>query len=231
MCAMTGATTPNWKRMSFKGNKVWVAVDDGGELAVENGKVLIKYNIDQDYEYKVHPDSLKPADSENLVPKGKKNHKKESSSATTNVVEQSREESHHEEGVIHAFTDGASSGNPGPSGIGVLLRYGNHEREISRYIGQGTNNIAELEAIRVALSEIKKPELPVRIYSDSNYALGLLARNHKAQKNQDLVESIRELMKRFSNLRFIKVEGHAGVEGNERADQLATSAVKKGSSN
>lgn len=226
---MTGTTTPNWKRMSFKGNKVWVAVDDGGELAVENGKVLIKYNINQDYEYKVHPDSLKPADPENLVPKGKKNHKKETSSSTMTVVEQSREESHHEEGVIHAFTDGASSGNPGPSGIGVLLRFGNHEREISRYIGQGTNNIAELEAIRVALSEIKKPDMPVRIYSDSNYALGLLARNHKAQKNQELVESIRELMKRFSNLRFIKVEGHAGVEGNERADQLATSAVKKGS--
>jgi len=228
---MTETTIPNWKRMSFKGNKVWVAVDAGGELAVENGKVLIKYNIDQDYEYRVHPATLKPDDPENLVPKGKKNHKKETSSSTMTVVEQSREESHHEEGVIHAFTDGASSGNPGPSGIGVLLRYGNNEREISRYIGQGTNNIAELEAIRVALSEIKKPELPVRIYSDSNYALGLLARNHKAQKNQELVESIRELMKRFSNLRFIKVEGHAGVEGNERADQLATSAVKKGSSN
>ncbi len=229
MSAMTESTTPNWKRMSFKGNKVWVAVDDGGELAVENGKVLIKYNIDQDYEYKVHPDSLKPDDPENLVPKGKKNHKKETSSSTMTVVEQSREESHHEEGVIHAFTDGASSGNPGPSGIGVLLRYGSHEREISRYIGQGTNNIAELEAIRVALSEIKKPDMPVRIYSDSNYALGLLAKNHKAQKNQELVESIRELMKRFSNLRFIKVEGHSGVEGNEIADKLATSAVKKGS--
>lgn len=227
---MTESTPPNWKRMSFKGNKVWVAVDDGGELAMENGKVLIKYNIDQDYEYRVHPDSLKPDDPKNLAPKGRKLQKKETP-VTTHSIEKSRDESHHEEGIIHAFTDGASSGNPGPSGIGILLRFGNHEREISRYIGQGTNNIAELEAIRVALSEIKKPEMPVRIYSDSNYALGLLAKNHKAQKNKELVEEIRELMKRFSNLRFIKVEGHAGVEGNERADQLATSAVKKGAGN
>ncbi len=219
---MTDSQNPNFKRMNFKGNKVWAATDDEGNLALENGKVLIKYNLKQDYEYRVHPDSLLADTPENRTAGGRKK-----PGATPRTIETVQEESHYDEGVIHAFTDGASSGNPGPSGVGVLLRYGAHEREISRYIGEATNNIAELMAIHVALSEIKKPEIPVRIYSDSSYALGLLAKNHKAQKNQELVESIRALMKRFPRLTFIKVEGHKGVEGNERADKLATSAIKK----
>ncbi len=220
--------TPGWKRMSFKGNKVWVSVDEHGSPALTKGKVLVKYNLNQDYEYLVHPDSLKTDSPENLVAKTQPDKRKTGPKAASGqaTVAVPDDVSHHEEGVIHAFTDGASSGNPGPSGIGVLLRYGSHEREISRYIGEATNNIAELTAIQVALSEIRKPDLPVRVYTDSSYALGLLARNHKAQKNQELVESIRNLMKRFPRLSFVKVKGHRGVSGNERADHLATSAIK-----
>jgi ribonuclease HI len=226
MKAMTENESKGWKRMSFKGNKVWVAVDESDMPVLENGKALIKYNLKQDYEYRVGLDSLKTDSPENLSPKGQKKPKPQSLPSLVLQDGMTEEDSHRELGVIHVFTDGASSGNPGPSGIGVLFRYGEHEREISRYIGQATNNIAELEAIRVALSEIKKPSLPVRLYSDSNYALGLLAKNHKAQKNQELVESIRTLIKQFQNLTFVKVEGHNGVEGNERADKLATSAIK-----
>jgi ribonuclease HI len=129
--------------------------------------------------------------------------------------------------TIHLYTDGASSGNPGPAGIGIFLRYGIHEKEISQYIGMATNNIAELEAIRVGLSEIKNRALPVRVYTDSSYALGLLTRGWKPKKNQDLVKSIQKLMKTFRDLRFIKVRGHSGNEGNTRADRLATGAVKE----
>lgn len=217
-------TPSNWKRMSFKGNKVWAETDDAGEFVLENGKVLIKYNLSQNYEYRVHPDSLKSDAPENLV---EKNSKKEKKASPKKAAKKTDALSHDEDGVIHVFTDGASSGNPGPSGIGVLLRFGQHEKEISRFIGQGTNNIAELEAIRVALEEIKKPELPVRIYSDSSYALGLLTQNWKPKKNIELVASIKDLMKRFKNLTLVKVAGHSGIEGNERADQLATSAISK----
>ncbi|MBT3388761.1 MAG: hypothetical protein HN417_12570, partial [Desulfobacula sp.] len=41
----------NWKRMSFKGNKVWAELDEAGNLKAENGKVLVKYNLKQDYQY------------------------------------------------------------------------------------------------------------------------------------------------------------------------------------
>ena len=124
------------------------------------------------------------------------------------------------------YTDGASSGNPGPSGIGVLLRFGSHEKEISRFIGTTTNNVAELEAIRIGLQELKKRNLPVRIFTDSEYAYGVLTLGWKARKNQQLIQSIKSLISGFKDIKLIKVKGHEGLEGNERADHLATSAIR-----
>ena len=137
--------------------------------------------------------------------------------------------SNKNQNVIQVYTDGASSGNPGPSGIGVLLQYGTHQKEISRYIGNATNNIAELEAIRVALASIKNHDLPVRVYTDSSYAHGLLTKGWKAKKNKTLVANIRKLASTFKDLQFIKVKGHAGDMLNERADRLATAAIKNSS--
>ena len=134
-------------------------------------------------------------------------------------------ESDEDKDAIIIYTDGASSGNPGPSGIGVFMRYGTHEREISRYIGDSTNNIAELTAIETALLEMKRRDLPVRIYTDSSYACGLLINGWKAKKNLSLVNSIKQLMTKFKDLKIIKVKGHSGLEGNEKADRLATSAI------
>ena len=127
--------------------------------------------------------------------------------------------------AISIYTDGASSGNPGPSGIGVLMQYGDKEREISKYIGIATNNIAELTAVQAALMSLKRNDLPVRIYTDSSYVCGLLISGWKAQKNVALVQAIKQLMTRFTNLKIIKVKGHSGIMGNEKADQLATSAI------
>ncbi len=126
---------------------------------------------------------------------------------------------------IKIYTDGASSGNPGPSGIGVLLIYGEKKKKISRYIGNATNNIAELTAIKVALEQLKRNDMPVCIFSDSSYSIGLLTKGWKPKKNRELILQIRKLMGRFKNLSFIKVKGHAGIKENEVADFLATSAI------
>lgn len=218
---MDTSAYPDWKRMSFKGNKVWVPVDKNGDFIIENGKILIKYNLEQDYEYRVKPESLKSADPENLVPKKKKQSKKKS-----DLPETSTAFSADTPDVIHVFTDGASSGNPGPSGIGIYLKYNEHEKKISRYTGNGTNNIAELMAIKTALETITNKTLPVRLYTDSSYALGLLTQGWKPKKNKEIVEGIINLQKDFTDLKYIKVKGHAGIEGNEIADDLATSAIK-----
>ena len=206
----------SWKRMSFKGNKVWVETDPNGNLMVEKEKVLIKYNLKQDYEYRVKPESLKSVDQ--AVPARKKPSKPSKKTGDDTSLP---------DNCIKIYTDGASSGNPGPSGIGILFIHEENKKEISQYIGTATNNIAELTAIKVALEELKRVDLPVRIFSDSSYAIGLLTKNWKPKKNQVLIFEIRALISKFFDLAFIKVKGHSGIKENEVADFLATSAIKK----
>ena len=212
-----------WMRMRFKQNKVWVAVDSDGKIQINNGKVLIKYQKEQDYEYRVRETDLLPLDAKPGEASAKTSRKPGKIRKTISPLSELPDS--EDPDCIRIYADGASSGNPGPSGIGVLLRYREHEKEISRNIGLGTNNIAELEAIRTGLLEVKNPDLPVRVYTDSGYAYGLLTLGWKAKKNTELVGDIRMLMKRFKNLTFIKVKGHSGIEGNERADKLATLAI------
>ena len=203
----------DWKRMRFKKNKVWLAVDQAGNPLEQNGKVLIKYQLNQTHEYWVRKDNVYPLDSKppETQPPSPKKERSDQSSATDG---------------IQIFTDGASAGNPGPSGIGVILRFGSHEKEISEYIGISTNNVAELTAIQAGLHALKNTTLPVRIYTDSRYAYGVLALGWKAKANRELVESIKKTMEKFQDVRIIKVKGHAGHQDNERADFLATSAIK-----
>ena len=122
------------------------------------------------------------------------------------------------------YADGACTGNPGPAGLGVVLLDGTDRRELSEYLGEGTNNIAELMAIVRALEHAPR-DRPVLVHSDSAYALGLLGKGWKAKANQDIVERMRKLAREFSDLRLIKVAGHAGIVENERADALARAAV------
>ena len=213
----------SWKRMSFKANKVWAQTDETGGFHLVNGKVLIKYNLEQDYEYRVNPESLKPEDQ--AVPSAKKTTGPKNKKAV-NLKKESAVDIPADS--IRIYTDGASSGNPGPSGIGVLMVYKDNRKELSQYIGNATNNIAELTAIKVALEMLKRNDLPVRIFTDSSYALGLLKKGWKPKKNQELVSHILDLLEKFSDLDFVKVKGHAGVKENEVADYLATSAIKKG---
>jgi ribonuclease HI len=105
------------------------------------------------------------------------------------------------------------------------MRWGPYHREIYQYLGQGTNNIAELTAIKVGLEAVKNRSLPVRVYTDSQYSIGVLSGNYKVKANRELILSIRELMKGFPALTLHKVRGHAGDPLNERADELARLAV------
>ena len=218
--------------MCFKNNKVWMAIDRKQRPVVKNGKVLIKYQLDQDYEYWILQKNIRPLEalhSEATVGDAEKSNKKPLKQPKTKPgpkagpsVKPDQKE------AICIYTDGASSGNPGPSGIGVYLRFGEHEKEISKYIGTATNNIAELEAIRTGLGAVKNKELPVRIFTDSRYAYGVLVLGWKARKNQEIIKSIKQMLLNFKDLEFIKVKGHAGIEGNEKADLLATSAIEEG---
>jgi len=218
--------------MSFKGNKVWMALDPHGNPVEKNGKVLIKYQLKQDYDYWSEKSNVKSVDLWVPVKKkasAKKNNRQSSArpTAENKKTGSSKKTMPDNENTVLIYTDGASSGNPGPSGIGVVFCFGKHKKEISRYIGHGTNNIAELEAIRTGLGELKRTDLPITVFTDSSYAYGLLVLGWKARKNINLVQSIRKILSKFNDLKFIKVKGHADVEGNLRADYLATAAIKK----
>lgn len=230
-----GKEKTDWKRMIFKGNKVWLATNQDGKPILKSGKVLIKYQLDQDYEYWVHEKGVMPVNSlQSEKPEKKelkKNRPRRKSSARLDAKTERKTGFDTKtpcDNTIFIYTDGASSGNPGPSGIGILLRFKDHEKEISRNIGEATNNIAELEAIKTALLELKHYDYPVRLFTDSSYACGVLTLGWKARKNNGLINSIKKLISKFSDLQLIKVKGHDGFDGNEKADFLATSAIKKG---
>ncbi|MBS3758152.1 MAG: ribonuclease HI [Desulfobacterales bacterium] len=206
-----------------------MATDSQGRPVTHKNKVLIKYQLDQAYKYWVRRDKIEALDGDGNEEKKTAKH---GVSQKTDSAEPGLEpppaprEAKSDARTIHVYTDGASSGNPGPSGIGVLLQYGPHEREISRYIGEATNNIAELLAVKTALESIKRKDFPVRLYTDSSYVHGLLSKGWKANKNKALVNEIRMLYRQFPDLKLIKVKGHAGNEGNVKADRLATDAIK-----
>ncbi len=218
-----------WKRMWFKTNKVWVAADPAGVPITKDGKVLIKYQLKQDYKYWVNQKNVLPIESvpPEIQRAAKKKPRPRKSATHNKTASNGAGETAICKDKICIYTDGASSGNPGPAGIGVLLRYGQSEKEISESIGIATNNVAELKAIEAGLRALKSTAIPVRIFTDSSYACGVLMRNWKARKNQQLVDTIKKAMAHFKDLEIIKVKGHSGHRDNERVDFLARAAVKK----
>lgn len=131
------------------------------------------------------------------------------------------------------YTDGSGTHvADGPACIGVVLfAEGEVVLEASEHVGPGTNNVAELRAIRRGLflaEQLVGLDTPVTVYSDSEYAIGAVsARTWQLQRNVELVEAIRRQVDRFAFLRFVHVDGHAGIFGNERADWLAGEARRR----
>jgi len=215
----TDSTGSSWVRMRFRKNKVWVEAGADGHPLQKEGRVRIKYQLDQPHEYWVKRQNVSSihAASEDAPPSPELRPRERIEPLADSAAGR----------IVHIYTDGASSGNPGPSGIGVVLQYGRQRKEISEFIGEATNNIAELLAIQKGLAAVKNRHLPVRIYTDSSYAYGVLALEWKPQKNTELIAAIRRSIAAFADLKLVKVRGHHGVAENERADELATSAVRK----
>ena len=134
--------------------------------------------------------------------------------------------------MIVIFTDGAAKGNPGPGGYGVVLKFGNHRKELSEGFRLTTNNRMELLAVIVALEAITDSSHPVTIYSDSKYVVdsiekkwldGWIKKAFKGKKNVDLWKRFIPLQKKFK-IKLIWVKGHAGNPENKRCDELAVNA-------
>ena len=132
------------------------------------------------------------------------------------------------------YTDGSAKGNPGPGGYGAILMSGEHQLELSQGYRLTTNNRMELMAVIAALQALKKDNLQVLIYSDSQYVVKAvkegwlkkwMATNFRGgKKNADLWRTFHTLSQQH-DLRFHWVKGHADNEYNNRCDELATQAA------
>lgn len=135
------------------------------------------------------------------------------------------------------YTDGASRGNPGPGGYGVILMAGGHRKELSQGYRLTTNNRMELMAVIAGLEAMKKQGLHIRVFSDSQYVVNAvekgwlnnwIATNFKGgKKNKDLWLRYYHLAK-TQFVRFTWVKGHADNPLNNRCDELATEAADLG---
>ena len=132
------------------------------------------------------------------------------------------------------YTDGASRGNTGPGGYGVILISGNHKKELSGGYKKTTNNRMELMGVIAGLEALKKKNLNITIYSDSQYIVKALnegwlnkwlATNFaKGKKNKDLWVRFYDLYQQHK-IKFVWVKGHADNPYNNRCDELATAAA------
>lgn len=136
--------------------------------------------------------------------------------------------------MIEIFTDGASSGNPGPGGYGVVLRSGPHYKELAQGFRKTTNNRMELLAVIIGLEAIKKIGQQVTVYSDSKYVVdsvekgwvfNWVKKGFAGKKNKDLWIRFLGAYK-LHHVKFKWVKGHAGHPENERCDDLAVAAGK-----
>lgn len=141
---------------------------------------------------------------------------------------------------VDAFTDGACSGNPGPGGCAVILRWNGHEKTIARGYRRTTNNRMEIRAVIAALEALTEP-CELVIHSDSQYVVNAVQqgwakkwrangwmRNRKEEAlNPDLWGRLLDLLERGGHrVRLVWVRGHAGHDENERVDRLAVEASR-----
>lgn len=143
---------------------------------------------------------------------------------------------------IVIYADGGSRGNGKENsigGYGAVLQFGEHTKEIYQGFRNVTNNQMEIKAATEALKQLKKFNIPVEVRSDSAYLVncikngwyknwmnnGWVTSAKKPVENRELWIDLIDQIEKFAFISFVKVKGHSGEPGNERADQLANIAM------
>lgn len=162
----------------------------------------------------------------------------------TPKVEENNQKLEDEEEHIKIYCDGACSGNPGNAGSGLAI-YSNSKKPVLLYgafIENGTNNIAELNALFQALliaSQTTSQNI-ISIFADSKYAIDCIttwayswkkngwSKKSGEIKNLELIQEAHYLYEKLKDkIEIIHVRGHKGIEGNELADRMAVNAIKE----
>lgn len=217
----------NWKELALQTE---VSRNDANMLMLLKGKLALKAQeqIIKNYHMVLEFNNIKTKKTEEI--------KKEE---VQNTQIQEDEDAEY----IKIYCDGACSGNPGEAGSGLSI-YSNKRNPVllyGNYVKNGTNNIAELNALYQALVIAKQThsENIITIFSDSKYSIDCItnwAYGWKAKgwtkksgeiKNLELIKSAHELYETIKDkIEINHVKGHAGIEGNELADRMAVHTIK-----
>ena len=221
-----------WVRADLRGQLVYARADASGALLEQSGRVEIRYRPNDGRKYRaaarnlsIKQGPLLPDDTcgEADAPEHDDGNSKARKTKTKKRAVSAVPPKVHPDAMI-AYTDGACSGNPGPAGLGVVVLAGEQRIELYEYLGEATNNVAELTAILRALAELDDTR-PAAIHTDSQYAIGVLQKGWKAKKNVQLVADLRDALTRHGRCTLVYVKAHAGIPLNERADLLARTAI------
>jgi ribonuclease HI len=226
-----------WIVARLRGQKVLARANGDGSLVVEDGRVEIRYKPADGRAYRAGARNLEPVEGEAPLPDDHCAHAADPTPSSDKSAGKGASKTAGTQGTKGAapiaipsdawiaYTDGACSGNPGPAGLGlVVLGPAGERADGYEYLGEATNNVAELTAILRAIEAVPNAATIV-IHTDSQYAIGVLSKGWKAKANVALVASIKSAIAGRGRVRFVYVPGHAGVELNERADELAREAI------
>jgi len=127
---------------------------------------------------------------------------------------------------VEIYVDGGSRGNPGPSGVGVVIldASGKRLKEVSKYIGETTNNIAEYSALLYGLEEalmLRIDEIVVNL--DSELVVKQLMGDYRVKDSglKPLFERAMNMLKSFKGVEI----RHIDREKNKEADKLVNKAI------
>jgi ribonuclease HI len=176
-----------WIEAMLRGQRVLARAHADGTLLVDEGsRVEVRYKPTDQRFYRALARNLVVSDPAKL-------HPDDACVSASSVAEtKKRPQKAQAHGVPSdgwiAYTDGACSGNPGPAGSGVVLVSPDGKmHEGLEYLGEATNNVAELTGILRAIEWIPKDGRPIVVHTDSQYAIGVLQKGWKAKANQELV--------------------------------------------
>jgi ribonuclease HI len=220
-----------WIVATLRGQRVMARANPDRTLAVEGGRVEVRYRPNDGRAYRAWPGNLEVAGDAPLLGDetcGPVAEGKPAKAARAAPVAGKAPGHGLPADAWIAYTDGACSGNPGPAGSGVVIvSPGGKIHEGLEALGEATNNVAELTAILRAVEWIPSHARAIVVHTDSQYAIGVLQKGWKAKANRELVARTKKLV-HARGAKLVYVPGHRGVALNERADELAREAVQTG---
>ena len=226
--------TVPWTKALLRGQQVLARVKADGTFDAQGGRVEIRYKATDTKAYRAGAANLERVEgaeimADDAVVAGEAAPSKEerSSARKAEAAKAAMAPGAVPADAWRVFADGACSGNPGPAGLGIhmISPDGKTTHDGFEYLGEATNNVAELTAILRA-AELLPPGANAVVHTDSQYSIGVLQKGWKAKANVELVAQLRQVLKTRPAVKLAYVPGHSGVVLNERADVLAREAVE-----